>query len=218
MSGVPHHSEESDHDEDSRVEVLLSSIDQTESSLPARMLNRIKQIGRAPRSAPQGTTAASMTSNVAAPRVTAMKAHVGSNRIDQGTRKMFVARTFVSISAVVVFGLATVMFQTRDSQASLGDILDDVVQAESLQLTISRDGDTAEVWLRKSGDVRWQSPGKQSYLIARGSRLWRIDEAANTARTEPNPWQDETTKQVDLLAMIGLRENAAKLRDARAVG
>ena len=217
MSDVPHHSEESDREDDSQIEPLLQTLDQVELPLPARMLERIKQIGHESNTPTDGTVTSATASKPAA-RATVLRFPDGSNRTDQGTHKMFVARTFVSISAVVMLGLSAIMFQSGDSLASLGDVLDDAVQADTLQLKITRNGETADVWMRKSGDVRWQTSGKKSYVIARGARLWRINEDTNTARPEANPWRDEKTKQLDVLAMIGLRENSAKLRAARPKG
>ena len=71
--------------------------------------------------------------------------------------------------------------------------------------------------MRKSGQVRWQE-SKQSYLIADGSRLWRIDEEANIVQAGSNPWRDQETQQIDLLSFLGLKgKNLALLRNARAV-
>jgi hypothetical protein len=166
---------------------------------------------------------AKIVSGRIAPQVTVTRILTDPRHTDSGARRMLLARTFVSVSAVAIAAMAGIVFLTSDSFASLGDSLNDVEQSETLHLQIVRNGETADVWMRKSEgtqslDIRWQTVGKQSYVIAKGSRLWRIDEASNTARPESNPWRNEKTNQIDVLAMIGLSENSAKLRKARAIG
>ena len=57
-----------------------------------------------------------------------------------------------------------------------------------------------------AGDsVRWQD-SDQRYRIARGSRLWQIDETENTVSDSKNPWSSDQ-KSVDLLALLGSRSS-----------
>ncbi|MBT7836279.1 MAG: hypothetical protein HN694_11190, partial [Rhodospirillaceae bacterium] len=92
---------------------------------------------------------------------------------------------------------------------TLGDVLQQAVQSETLQLKVVRDGTESDVWVRNSGkaksDVRWEE-SPTLYRIATGSRLWEIDEENNTVKSGSRNWlkPDESRQQVDLLAMLGV--------------
>ena len=110
MSGTPHHSEESEHDQDSQIELLMSLVGRDELPMPATSLGRVKQIARETTSLDGSAVSESRTTE---PHVTIMKPIAGlPNRIT-GVRKMFVARTIVSMSALVVAGLAAMMFSSE---------------------------------------------------------------------------------------------------------
>ena len=83
---------------------------------------------------------------------------------------------------------------------TLGDVLRRTAASQSLQLEVRRKlRQQAEVWVRDGERVRWEdAPGQ--YAIARGSQLWRIDEAANTAQRAKSPWSSDTG--VDLIALL----------------
>ena len=82
---------------------------------------------------------------------------------------------------------------------------------------MTKAGKTAEVWVCAPGLVRWQET-PQRYEIAAGSRLWKIDEQANTVTTGDSPWFISPTKQIDLLGLldVGVKE-ASPLLTARPV-
>lgn len=99
------------------------------------------------------------------------------------------------------------------SQAALfSQVIDELRGASSLHLQVVRDGRTAEVWVRSPGLVR-REESPQRYEIAAGSRLWRVDEQANTATVADSPWFAGADRQVDLVALLdlGVRDTTALL-------
>jgi len=94
-------------------------------------------------------------------------------------------------------------------------VLDDLRSAKTLQLRVSKEGRSAEVWVRAPGLVRWEDSPRQ-YRIAAGSRLWKIDEAANTIAASDSPWFLNAQQQVDLLGLLDVGvKDATALLDAR---
>jgi hypothetical protein len=82
---------------------------------------------------------------------------------------------------------------------TLGDVLRRTVAARSLHLVVNRMGWQAEVWVDDANHIRWEdAPGK--YAIARGSQLWRIDEAENVAARGQSSWVNK--EGVDLVALL----------------
>ncbi|HEY2838882.1 MAG TPA: VIT domain-containing protein, partial [Pirellulales bacterium] len=76
-------------------------------------------------------------------------------------------------------------------------------QAETLELRVIKPQQSAEVWVRAPGLVRWQETPER-YRISAGSRLWKIDETANTVTTGDSSWFVNPQEQVDLLALLEL--------------
>ena len=90
---------------------------------------------------------------------------------------------------------------------TLGDVLDRMQAAKSLKLEVTRDGNQSEVIVVDDA-VRWQESAER-YQIARGSRLWKINESENTVDDSPNPWVSTKSKKVDLLALLGSQSTDA---------
>ena len=92
------------------------------------------------------------------------------------------------------------------------DVLDNLRRQQTLELQVAKDGHKAEVWIRAPGLVRWED-SPQKYRIAAGSRLWKIDEAANTAVAGDSPWFIDPRRQVDLLGLleVGVTESGPLL-------
>jgi len=112
-----------------------------------------------------------------------------------------------------LFGLTSLLPQPAEA-VTFRELLDEFQSAETLRFTLTRDGETADVWLRQPGELRWQeSPTR--YRIARGSRLWRIDEDANTVAAENSPWFSHAGRGIGLLPILGLPDVAAAELDAR---
>ena len=92
---------------------------------------------------------------------------------------------------------------TQASTPDLGQVLARLADASSFELRVQRDGQQATVWVRQPGLVRWQD-SEQQYQIARGSRLWKVDEVGETAASQENPWLSDAG-HVDLLALLDVR-------------
>ncbi len=88
---------------------------------------------------------------------------------------------------------------------AFGEVLDALANADTLHLQVTRDGKTEELWVRQPGQVRLQSDGNR-YRIAQGSRLWRIDESANSAAEEDSPYFASADAPIDVLKLIELQE------------
>lgn len=96
-------------------------------------------------------------------------------------------------------------------------VLSELRRASSLQLKISKDGQSADVWVRPPGLVRWEE-SPQRYTIAAGSRLWKIDETENTSVESNSPWFPGPQEQIDLLGLLNAGvSDASRLLDARPV-
>jgi predicted Zn-dependent protease len=101
--------------------------------------------------------------------------------------------------------------------AAFSEVLDELRRAQSLHLRVDKEGEPAEVWVRAPGLVRWED-SPQRYRIAAGSRLWEINEQANTVTTDDSPWFRSSDQQIDLLALLDLDvQDAGPLLDARPI-
>ncbi len=86
------------------------------------------------------------------------------------------------------------------ARPALGDVLDNTLLS-AIELRVAKDSREDRVWVR-SGSVRWETT-RQQYMIAAGSRLWEVDEAAGSVTTSDSKWWASEEKQVDLLALLG---------------
>lgn len=128
--------------------------------------------------------------------------------------KNMLAKIFVALSALV--GTITWFVGHGPARAgvTVGAVLDKTAAAKSLQFKITKEGQSANVWVKLPGEVRWEESPTE-YRIAIGSRLWQIDEKANTYETGTSAWYDEEIGQVDLLGLIGVvGEEAARFRES----
>ncbi|HND55546.1 MAG TPA: hypothetical protein PLV92_24195, partial [Pirellulaceae bacterium] len=96
----------------------------------------------------------------------------------------------------------------RPGGASFAEVLTRLRRAETLQFHLCRhesaDGAAREesnIWLRAPGLVRRES-SPQKYVIAAGSRVWRVDESDNTVIEGASPWFLSANSQVDLLKLL----------------
>ena len=133
-----------------------------------------------------------------------------------GRRTMFAfAKPLAVLTASVAMFVVAWFWSpgTVTADITLGDVLDQLQDAKSLKLEVTKDGKDAEV-LVAGNSVRWQD-SPQQYRIASGSRLWRIDEAANTVSDGANPWATRDGGKTDLIALVdGMNSN--RLRSIRA--
>jgi Flp pilus assembly protein TadD len=101
--------------------------------------------------------------------------------------------------------------------APFSEVVDELRGQKTLELKVTKEGKSADVWICAPGLVRWQD-SPQRYKIAAGSRLWRIDESTNTVTTGDSPWFANPKQQIDLVGLldVGVTESAPLIK-ARAV-
>ncbi|HTN75869.1 MAG TPA: VIT domain-containing protein, partial [Pirellulaceae bacterium] len=105
--------------------------------------------------------------------------------------------------------------ETLSSATTFDKVLAKLRSATSLELRIIKPNETATVWVRSPGLVRYDD-APQQYRIAAGSRLWQIDEAANTVVKADSPWFNSAAEQIDLLALLEIDvTDASRLLRAR---
>ncbi|MCA9066672.1 MAG: hypothetical protein KDA96_26575, partial [Planctomycetaceae bacterium] len=94
----------------------------------------------------------------------------------------FTMKTVLTLTAAVLATLG-IWFTGQTSSASsvrLSEIFESLRQQNSLQLQIRRaDTANAVIWVKQPGLLRWEE-SPTSYRIARGSRLWKIEDNGMT--------------------------------------
>jgi Flp pilus assembly protein TadD len=118
---------------------------------------------------------------------------------------LFVKAVSACIAAflMIAAGLWT-YFMPHQPQVALGSALDRLSAAQTLQLTVHRDGSrAAEVLYSRPGLLRWND-SDGTYKIAHGDTMWQIDEKDNRATHEPATMFTDTADgpQLDLLALL----------------
>lgn len=112
------------------------------------------------------------------------------------------------MASVVVLGLATWLVSNSPTSLKAGTvpfskILDDLRHASTLELTLLKSGSESQILVRAPGLVRKEESATR-YQIAAGSRLWQVDEAANTVEERDSPWFLSPASQIDLLGLLDL--------------
>ena len=116
---------------------------------------------------------------------------------------MFTVTKSLAIAAAIAASILVVAVLSRGASANitLGDVLDHLRGSKTLKLLIKKVDGESEVLV--SGDsVRWQDSDDR-YRIARGTRLWQIDESENRVSDSANPWLSNASESIDLLALLG---------------
>ncbi|MEW4487161.1 VIT domain-containing protein [Thalassoglobus sp. JC818] len=202
-SSLPNHRDENDSsssDEDRQFEELLGSLEISTADVDLQRLSEIRQIasqsfkdihsGDVPSERSVRTASLSIHESVPQPKWTS------------SMRTLLLAAT--TAMAIVIGWFAT----TSSTQASLltvGEVIEELDQAESLELTVRKGNDIAKVLISESSRVRWQDSPLQ-YRIARGSRLWQVkasDEEPVVTNVSRNPWQRDDGR-VDVLSLLGV--------------
>jgi len=145
-------------------------------------------------------------------------------------RTMFTltARLAFSITAACIGGAVWLAAWTGSGEAvgavTLSQILYEAEGAETLELKVVRDGTESSVWIRQKVNepkrLRWEDM-PSLYQIAEGSRLWRIDEDANTVETGSTPWfinDNHFKRGFDLLLMLDVRDSFERVNELRPAG
>ncbi len=109
----------------------------------------------------------------------------------------------LATAAVVLVGLFLFDHNSARGEPHLTAAIEEVRQAKTLQLKVTKQGDSADVWVSAPGKVRWEE-SPQQYKIANGSRWWKIDETENAASPEAPPANLDARQPIDLLKMLNL--------------
>lgn len=100
-----------------------------------------------------------------------------------------------------------------DQQASLGQSIAALSQAKSIELMVT-EGDTSHEAWAVPGKLRWNL-GEGQYRIARGDRVWTVDERANRAASSPAALFQPETTALNPLALL-LATNVLGAMDDKA--
>ena len=112
--------------------------------------------------------------------------------------------TASALSLVLVVWLMTSAPTPVSGAVAFSEVLAELRGAETLQFRLFKsEGLRADVWIRAPGLVR-KEESPQQYEIAAGSRLWRVDETANTVTEGDSPWFLRHDKQIDLVGLLGV--------------
>ena len=204
-------------DDDSRLKAVLRAVE-ADAPLPdAAMLDAIRQRAaeaflsnedRTGLSAhPKTTTSIQSESLPARPVANLKRRHP---MVTQAIRGLCVAS---AAAAMLMAWLVPVGPEPVLNAAPFSLVIDELRGASSLHLQLLRDGQQSEVWVRAPGLVRKEET-PQKYAIAAGSRLWHVDEEANTVVEGDSPWFSGPDQHVDLVALldVGVRDATALLK------
>ncbi len=123
--------------------------------------------------------------------------------------RMFIfALRGLAASAVTAVAAAVMFFTVLSSTTAVPaeKVLASVNQADSLHLSITRDGKTSEIWTRKPDKLRWNN-ADGTYKIAHGKQLWLVDEKANRANSAVSPYflgGEGASGELDVLSLLEL--------------
>ena len=157
----------------------------------ARVLDRARQIA-ATTATPPATADLALPLN--------KKNHSSARRHRMFTIATRAAAAIVAASLVVGAWLASRVSSTE--AADFGAVLAKTSSAKTLQLKLTRDGKTSEVWVR-GRQLRCNLPDG-TYQVARDGKAWLVDEKANRASSRTAAYFQGDTGGVDLLALLDL--------------
>lgn len=80
-------------------------------------------------------------------------------------------------------------------------VLQELRSIDTLRMRLLKDQHSVDVWMRRPGLVRREET-PQRYEIAAGSRLWKVDETANTVTEGDSRWFLDANKQIDILSLL----------------
>ncbi len=113
-------------------------------------------------------------------------------------RGLVVSATAVAAVVAMVWNLN----QPDDGPVSLGTLLQNVAKADTVRLEIVRNGQTENVWAKRT-DMRIDR-ADGTYAIALGPKLWEIDEKANRATVSVSPYYNGDRPGLSPLALLGV--------------
>jgi tetratricopeptide (TPR) repeat protein len=110
-----------------------------------------------------------------------------------------------SAAAAILIGVGFYVWVVpHESDLAFGKVLENIANAETLHLQLTRQGQTGEVWTRRPHQLRWDE-ADGTYRIADGSKLWLVNEKANQAKSQASPfYHDASQTGLDLLDLLDL--------------
>ncbi len=197
-------SSEHDHDpSEVRLTPILCSIDEPYSEPAAERVSQLREHTLQLFVESQAATEAAVSSSHTPPPPHA-PARPAAKPLARPRMLAFALRTVAAVAAGIVLLMGLVNYKTSNAnEVPFSDVLAKLRTASTLELRIQRDTNTATVLVRAPGLVRYEE-SPQRYRITAGSRLWKVDEAANTAESGYSPWYLAPDKQIDLLGLLEL--------------
>lgn len=195
-----------EHDRDpneQRLTQLLRSVDDSRANPSPERLAQLRERSLQIFAESQPAQAAAITNPITSepyqPSATpAVKSQARSRMFS------FALRSVAALAAGIVLMVGWFNYQsTSANEVPFSEVLANLREAKSLELRVERDGHSANVFVRAPGLVRYEN-SPERYRITAGSRLWKVDVAANTAEAGDSPWYLGPDKQIDLLGLLEL--------------
>ena len=119
----------------------------------------------------------------------------------------------MSVLVLVTWFFSNTLGTVNAATVPFSKVLEELRGASTLELLLKKDGTESQILVRAPGLVRKEESAVR-YAIAAGSRLWKVDESANTISEEDSPWFLGPSKQIDLLGLldVGVTDASTLLR------
>ena len=119
----------------------------------------------------------------------------------------------MSLLVLVTWFFSNTLGTVNAATVPFSKVLEELRGASTLELLLKKDGIESQILVSAPGLVRKEESAVR-YAIAAGSRLWKVDESANTISEEDSPWFLGPSKQVDLLGLldVGVTDASTLLR------
>ncbi len=205
---------DSKHDDDKLLGKLFRPLDADAAPVDVEFLDRLKD---------QSAAEFARVAHEATDSDSSIALKNDSVTISSGrdrTMLTLTARLVFFITAACIGGAVWLAAWTGSGEAvgavTLGTVLYQATESETLELKIVREEVEASVWIKEMR-LRWEEM-PSLYQIAEGSRLWSIDEKENTVESSSTPWfvNKKMTRGFDLLAMLGVSDAFAQVNGLRA--
>ena len=119
----------------------------------------------------------------------------------------------IATASAVLLWLSLAPSTSALSTTPFSSVLAELQRSSSMQLKLNKNGRSADVWIKTPGLLRLEE-SPQKYQIASGSRLWSIDESAQTSTESDSPWYVGPQNQIDLFGLldVGLTDASSLLK------
>ncbi len=187
-----------------RLTQLLRSVDEPRSEPTSDSLAqlRLRSMQHFVESQPHNATSATDGTNTSTS--SNASASPAAKLLSRPRMITFAIRSVATVAAGIALLLGVSNYQfTTAHDVPFSQVLTKLLTASTLELRIQRDSNAATVLVRAPSLVRYEE-SPQRYRITSGSRLWKIDEAANTAESGDSPWYLASEKQIDLVGLLEL--------------